>query len=84
MPRPLSDRRVGTLSDLVQENRVLYLNCERIGCSHRSPRDPAELIARHGDMELQRFLDRSRCSACGSREIGLIAPPGPGTPGVPR
>lgn len=80
MPRP--EPRVGTLSDLMRQRRVIWLNCER--CRHGSGRiEPAELIARHGDMDVQRFLDRSRCSQCGSRDIGLIAPPGPGTAGVP-
>jgi hypothetical protein len=62
--------RVGTLGDLARQRRQLWLTC--VPCWRHSLVDLAAAIERHGDMGLQRFLERSRCTQCGGRDAEAV------------
>jgi hypothetical protein len=72
-PKP---KRVGTLQDLVDQRRGLRLYCTTTGCPSTGREiDIGAVIAQHGDMDLQRFADLSRCSVCGANEPQTVCAP---------
>ena len=67
--------RVGTLGSWAVTHPAVRLDCLR--CRRSVRRELADLVDRHGpELPLQAFLERCRCSACGSAEIELqvVAP----------
>jgi hypothetical protein len=68
--------RVGTIGDLVDQGRTIWIDCEK--CGHRAELDPAAIAAAHGrGLPVQRFLERCYCSGSRARypQIGMIVPP---------
>lgn len=69
-------QRVGMLSDLIKERRSLVVYCMTTGCpSTGKSVDIAAVIRQHGDMPLQTFAERSRCSECGANEPKTVCAP---------
>jgi hypothetical protein len=65
---------VGTLGDLVLQDRGLMLYCENRQCLHHGEIDARQFPAA---LTLQSFLERAVCSKCGARlpEIKCHCPP---------
>lgn len=75
MPRR-SPPRVGTLQDLVDQRRYMFLVCQTTGCAAGAVDVDIEAVIRErGDMPLQRFAELSRCKVCGAYEPRTICPP---------
>ena len=59
------ERKVGTLGDAARYHRLLNMDC--YACGHHEPLVIPLLISEHGDMTLQRFMERAVCRKCGAR-----------------
>lgn len=69
-------KRVGTLQDLVDQRRYLYLVCQTTGCPAAAVDvDLEATIAKFGNVTLQEFAERSRCRICKAYEPRTICPP---------
>ena len=74
----IEESQNGTLGALIDNGYTLWAHCYRRGCNHSSKIDLQTLARKlgrtHSTMHKDRVL-RLRCSACGSKQLGLSTTP---------